>query len=38
MILEGSVDGVSGVSFNFGTQPGTAGEEITGVYIMCMYL
>ena len=32
VILEGSVERVSGVSFNFGTQPGTAGEGATGVY------
>ena len=32
VILEGSVERVSGVIFNFGAQPGTAGEGVTGVY------
>ena len=37
-ILEGSVEQVSGVTFTFGAQPGTAGEGITGVYQVHLFV
>ena len=38
VILEGSVEQVSGVTFTFGAQDGTAGEGITGVYQMHLFV
>ena len=40
VILEGSVEIVSGITFNFGAQDGTAGEEydITDVYQVHLFV
>ena len=38
VILEGSVERVSGIPFTFGAQDGTAGEGITGVYQMHLFV